>query len=177
VRTSPWIALAVDLAALSALFSQVALDGRARVGRRGVSDAAAFLGGFALTAGLWLVAIYVFFGTTEAARAALRGDAVFLEPTVLDFGSVPAGTDAERILIVRNAGSADLRLIGGTSSCACTVILDRPARVTPGDGYQLRVRLNVPADPGLFQIHAVLWTDSAINETLPVVLRGRSVEP
>ena len=145
--------------------------------RRGLPDAAAFLAGFGLTSAAWLAAVSVGFGSTAAARAALHGDRVFLVSPVVDFGAVPAGTATEQVLVVHNAGPGDVRVVGGTSNCACTLIPDLPATIPPGESRGLLIRMNAPAGPGAFQTNAVLWTDSPTNETIPVLLRGRSVGP
>jgi hypothetical protein len=177
VSVSPWYALALDGGVLGVLTLWAFLVRDVRSVRRGLPDAAAFLLGFALTAAVWLSIVHLGFGSTAAAKAALRGDKVFLEPPVIDFGTVPGGIAAEQQFVIHNSGPDAIRVIGGTSNCACTLIPDLPATVSPGESRQLRVRMNVPASSGAFQTNAVLWTDSPTNETIPVLLRGRSVGP
>ena len=78
---------------------------------------------------------------------------------------------------MRNTSAVEVRVVGGTSNCACTLIPDLPATIPPGDTLKLKIHVNVPAGPGAFKIYAVLRTDSPTNETIPVVLQGRGVGP
>jgi len=177
VAVSPWKALVLDVGVLAALAVWAGIDRRALTLRKAIPEATAFLLGFALSAVLWVVPVHLTFGSAEAVRARLRGDQVFLEPAALDFGMVSARTVAEAVLLVRNTGPGDVRVIGGTSNCFCTLLPDLPAIVPPNQACPLRVRLGVPARPGEFQFTAVLWTDSPINDAILVPLRGRSVGP
>jgi hypothetical protein len=177
VPLSPWTALAMDVAVLVLLAVWGVLYRDTLSIREGIPDVVAFSGGMALTALIWLVVVHVGFGSTAAMWSALRGDHMFLETPVVDFGPVPGGQAAEHHLVIRNSSVADIRVIGGTSNCACTLIPDLPTTVAPGESRRLLVRVGVPRTSGAFQFHAVLWTDSQTNEAIPVLLRGRSVGP
>jgi hypothetical protein len=177
VMASPWNALVLDLVVLALLTVWIVLDRDARKLWRALPDTAGFLGGFCLAAATELALVSIGFGSTAAARAALRGDEVFLESPVMNVGSVPVNSASVQMLVVHNSGLRDVRVVGGTSNCACTLIPDLPATIPPGESGRLRIWMNVPAGPGAFQINAVLWTDSPTNETIPVVLRGRGVGP
>lgn len=177
VPMSPWNALALDVAVLALLALWATLNRDTRSVRQGLPDVVAFSGGIAVTSLIWLMVVHVGFGSTAAMWSALRGDHMFLETSVVDFGPVPSGQAAEHHLVIRNSSAADIRVIGGTSNCACTLIPDLPTTVAPGESRRLLVRMNVPRTSGAFQINAVLWTDSQTNEAIPVLLRGRSVGP
>lgn len=177
VTVSPWNALLLDVGLLVVLGVWAVVDRNVRNIRQMASESAAFAVGYGGSAALWLIAVSLTFGSTATARAALRGDCVFLDPGVLDFGPVPGGETAEQTITVRNTGPDSVRLIGGTSNCSCTLIPDLPATIPPGEACRLRVFMRFPVNPGAFEVTGVLWTDSSTNETLPVRLRGRSVGP
>jgi hypothetical protein len=177
VTVRPGQALALDAAVLVLLSVWAAVDPGARLGASTVRQAGSFLAGYAAAAALWLLPAHLLFGSVEAAAAAVRGDAVFVEPAVLDFGAQPAGTAAEATLTVRATRRQPVRLVGGTSNCSCTLLPDLPAAVPAGGSCRLRVRLTVPRGTGAYQVRAVLWTDSETNDVLPVAIRGRSVGP
>lgn len=177
VSVRPGDALAPDVAVLVLLSVWAVVDPAVRLGAATVRQAGGFLTGYAAAAAAWLLPAHLLFGSVEAAAAAVRGDAVFVEPAVLDFGPQPAGTAAEAVLTVRASGRQPVRLIGGTSNCSCTLLPDLPAVVPAGGTCQLRVQLTVPHGAGTYQVRAVLWTDSQTNDMLPVAIRGRSVGP
>jgi hypothetical protein len=122
-----------------------------------------------------LAVVGVGFGSVAGARASLRGDEVYLDPSAVDLGAVPAGEASESFITVFNASHYDIRVVGGTANCACTLIPELPVTIPPGQSRSLQIWVKAPASAGAFQIPATLWTDSATNQTIPVLLRGRSV--
>jgi hypothetical protein len=175
VKVSPWGALVLDLGALALLTVWACRDRETRALRTSAPDAGGFLLSFGLAVGLFLGVVSIGFGSVAGARASLRGDEVFLDPPLVDLGTVPAGEVSEKLLTVFNAGRGDVRVLGGTSNCACTLIRDLPVTIPPGQSVSLRISVKTPPSTGAFQFQAILWTDSSINETVPVHVRGRSV--
>jgi hypothetical protein len=177
VTVSPWGALVLDLGVLALLATWVWLDRETRILRTSARGTVGFLLGFGLAVAIMFGVVSIGFGSVAGARAYLRRDELYLDPPVVDLGRVPAGEASERVISVYNPGSSDVRVVGGTASCACTLIQDLPATIPPGQSRTLRVSVKAPTSAGAFQVRAVLWTDSSTNQTAPVLLRGRSVGP
>ncbi|HKB05249.1 MAG TPA: MauE/DoxX family redox-associated membrane protein [Gemmataceae bacterium] len=177
VTVSPWGALVLDLVALALLVAWAWRDRETRALRASAPDAAAFLLGFGLAGAVLLTVAGVGFGSVAGARASLRGDEIYLDPPAVDLGAVRAGESRESLVTVFNAGPGDLRVVGGTANCACTLIQELPATIPPGQSRSLRISVKAPASTGAFGFQATLWTDSPTNQAIPVLVRGRSVEP
>lgn len=167
----------MDLAALALLATWAWRDRETRTLRASAPEAAGFLLGFGLTVAVLLSVTSVGFGSVAGARASLRGDEVYLDPPTVDLATVSGGETTGSWINVFNASRGDVRVVGGTANCACTLIPDLPVTIPPGQSWSLQIWVKAPTDAGVFRLRATLWTDSPTNQTIPVLLRGRSVGP
>ncbi len=173
VRVSPWWMAGFDALVLALLLT----IGRPRTGtgwRVAAGDAAEFAVAYGLLLGAATAAIATSAGTADAAVAYLRGERVFLSQSVFDFGTVPAGEVAAAAVEVRNLSGREVRIVGGTSDCSCTMIEDLPVTIPAGGTARVTVRLAMPAGAGNFSRTATLWTDAPGHQSIPVALAGRS---
>jgi Protein of unknown function (DUF1573) len=105
------------------------------------------------------------YGSPAAALAQLRGERLSVSPSVVDFGDAPGGETREAAIDLTNRTEHPLRVVGGTSDCACTVLQDLPVTVAPGETRSVTVRVRIPAASGQFThpVHLLagdeqLWT-------------------
>lgn len=147
VEASPWWAFGVDVAA-------VALPVASRPPARSAPvpgffrTAGTWAGAVGVTCGLLAAAGSLLFGSVEAAVARLRGETVTVSPTDIDFGAGKPGERFEATATVANYTGEPVRLIGGTTDCACATVDDFPLTVPPGGKADVRVRLTVIGESG-----------------------------
>jgi hypothetical protein len=128
---------------------------------------------FALSVGT--LAAGHFHGTTARAIAAIRDAALVIEPDVLDFGAIPAGTANSKSIRITNRRSQPVRIVGGTADCSCFAIADLPQVIPPGDSIELRIHYKMPREPGFAERFATIWTDEPSMRSLAIRLSARSV--
>jgi hypothetical protein len=160
IEASPWHAFGVDLLCLSALlathpaWSDVTVGLRPTVKRMATvgSGAALILGGLALAGTL-------VHGSVEASLARLRGQPLGF-PEYVDFGTVAAGTMAERSVEITNYSDQPVRLIGGTSDCSCVTTSQMPLTIPAGKSVVVTIRLKtLKGEGGSFTRTVELWSD------------------
>lgn len=158
VRSSPWTALAIDLAALTLLAAtRPNLGGGSwrwlPVLAPAAVSALAVLGTLA-GIGVWR------YGSAHAALAHFRGESLRVSPDYVDFGSGSVGQTLDATVAVSNLTDQPVRLIGGTADCSCFVAAGLPLDIPPGKAGAVVVRLKVPAArSGKFERVASLWAD------------------
>ncbi|MBY0232120.1 MAG: DUF1573 domain-containing protein [Gemmataceae bacterium] len=101
------------------------------------------------------------YGSLGAALAHLRNEPVGLSPSVVDFGSSPAGERIAAEVEIRNHGSEPLRLVGATIDCSCAVLDGLPQEIPAGGSTRLTVHLRVPDGKGggRFVRDVQVWTE------------------
>ncbi len=94
----------------------------------------------------------IYWGTgIEGTITRLRGEALTLDPAIVELGEGVVGTTREFSVSVVNHTDQPLELIGGTSSCSCIVTRDLP-RIVPARGRcDVPVTATFSGSPGLFQ--------------------------
>lgn len=107
----------------------------------------------------------------------IRSDIV-TEPGQIDFGSVPAGREAQRPLVISYAGRPDWQIadVRGTSDYVGVKIVDvqRTANLTR---YELLVRLLPTAPPGLVRDNLVFVTGGAATDRFSLPLAANVLPP
>ena len=179
IQASPWHAFGLDLVtvALLGLFRPdlspvrrlTRIEGRGLV-LTGVSSVLG-IGGLlaALTAGATLA-----YGSLEAALARLRGEAITVEPTYVDFGTSESGKVVWATVEIRNWTDRPVRLIGGTSDCSCITTEALPLTLMPGQSQSIPVALKVKGNAqGTIIRTGEIWTDSDRTRKLRMTVRCR----
>lgn len=175
VRTSPWAAFSVDVAAIALL-----VVGRPELSAGALRVPAQFVtvsaGGSALLFATILVASLIH-GTPQAALAWAQGVEVTASPEHVDFGTVTVGQVVVRTVEVRNWTDRPVRLIGGTSDCSCVTTANLPLSIPPREVREVTVRMTIPwSKPGSLSRRADLWTDCDKHRTIRLQLSSRIVE-
>jgi hypothetical protein len=175
IRASPKDALGVDMVALALL----------AIGRPGFRGGAFRLppgvaGVTAATVAVLLALTGIgslVYGSPQAALARLRGDALTVSASYVDFGSGAAGQALEATVEVRNWTDHPVRLTGGTSDCTCVTTLDLPMTIPPGEVRPVTLRLALPgSQPGVFTRTATILTDSDEQAKIKLWLAGHVLE-
>lgn len=168
VRTSPWVAFAVDVVIVTGLIA-------ARPKRPGSWSAAAEGTRWpaASVSALILLALtcWALFGSFGATAAQLRGQRVGADYSHVDFGSGSPDVWLEAPLSVFNRGDRPVRLIGIVSQCSCLTTQDLPLTLAPRGRTELRLILTVPrTGPGYLARRLELLTDDASQPRIRITV-------
>ena len=166
VEVSPWLSLTLDAVCVAALLASRP-SGRWQFTRQTLL----------LTAVATLsVAALAFAATTPAAGrtlAWLRGEELILTGGDTDAGTAPQGAFRDVPVTIENVTGHDLRLIGGTASCACVATGDLPLTIPSGSRVTANVSIKFTGEAGQFK-HTFQWyTDSPRQPRLSGSIAGR----
>lgn len=156
---SPWIALGLDVLVLLLLllaapkFTELICDCRVAAPRLCWAAASATLSVILLIS----VGI-IFFGSSDAALAALRRDPITITPTI-NFGSGRPNEIVEATVEIANRSGAPVQIYGGSSDCSCHAINDLPVTIEPGQSIRLHVALRRPNVTGWISRSGYFRTD------------------
>ena len=100
---------------------------------------------------------------------------ISVKPAEIDFGTLVLGQSAERVLTVRNAGSADLSVSSVKSHDPTFAVLGETAFVlAPGASTRLTIRF-LPTTVGQRQVNLTIESNDSEQPTVTVALSGRVV--
>jgi hypothetical protein len=178
VAVNPWATLGIDVTALTVLLlCPPAKDPSSASGITFSLPAFVKIATGAglcliLTMGAWLVA----FDRPIDALARLRGELLTVDPAVSDVGEATAGTARSFLVRLVNHSDQPIRVVGGTSSCACTVTSDLPMTVPPPrEARSIEIRMKFSGGVGRFQHRFVLYTDADESPIVVARFAGRVV--
>jgi hypothetical protein len=171
VKSSPWVTFALDCTVLSALTifrpPDLGIGLRAVLLWRSALSAGTvvLVGSTTLVAvGAWAVARY---GSIDAALAQIASEKITLDQSFVDFGTLEVGEKGERSIAVHNWTDKPIRIVGGKSTCAFGVALERPIAILPGQTAAIRVWMRPRAGMSGSLTHtAELWTDCRDQTTV-----------
>jgi hypothetical protein len=178
VTVHPWVTFAVDLCALAALAlwrparsadSAPAAGAPAGLLRTG-AGAAAFL---AVVGCAFLLAV----DQPASALARLRGESITIEPAVSSVGEGRAGDERVFAVKITNHTDRPIRLVGGTTRCACIATQDLPVTLEPRVTQSVNVWLRFHGAPGSFQHRFEFFTDDEVQPRVAARFAGRVVGP
>jgi hypothetical protein len=105
----------------------------------------------------------------------LRGEHLLVEPTICDVGSGIPGESKAVVIKIRNESNQPIRLVGGTSSCACIVTDELPRTIGPGETMSVQIRVKFTGSEGRFQQRFAFYTDDARHPLVMSRYTGRVV--
>jgi len=166
IKTSPWFAFILDLAALALLVVwrprlSTLIDASTSSLRRLsaavgliVLGVTGILGSIAII-GCWRL------GGAERALAYLRNETLSVRPTFVDFGEGSSGDALEASVEVANWTDRPLRLIGAAQDCSFLAVSELPVNIAPNDKTRISMKLRAPPSEsgGAFRRTASLWAD------------------
>lgn len=171
VSTNPWIAMVIDLTALTALLliRTHRTEPTRTILRSTVFQVAI---GTVVTLGL---AIELFFLTVQHPDQLLaqwRGDIIAIEPAVLAAGSAIIGEKRPVTVRIHNYSDRNVEIVGGTASCSCLAIESLPVRIGTGGFKDIQVIISFKGSPGRFIRQFVLYTDHPSARVVYISFRG-----
>lgn len=92
-----------------------------------------------------------------------------------DFGTLSLAATGEHRFIIRNAGTAPLRLEAGETSCKCTVSRIEQPEVPPGGETAVLVRWKGLDEPGPYRQNAVILTNDPGRPRIILSLTGKMI--
>jgi hypothetical protein len=173
IKASPWHAFGVDIAVV-VLLAVARPDAEAICqflrgsNRVALVRRVGFVAIFASLTALAIAGGTIAYGSHQAALARLRGDAIVIEPGILDLDVLEKDQSFDAAVTVKNWTDKPVRVIGGTSDCSCVATLDLPVVIEPGHEKAIAVRVVAKAnEPGVITRWVLLWTDDDQQRVLP----------
>ncbi len=127
----------------------------------------------AILFGLIAGGFFLFTDNPWYALARLRGETLSVEPTIKDLGLGNVGETRTFEVTLRNYSNQPIRVVGGTTSCACVATNDLPVTIPAGSALPITVTIRFTGSPGRFAHRYVLYNDS--EERLTVARFSGSV--
>lgn len=171
---SPWYAMGLDFAALTAL-----IGWRPHQGYR--SDSATMRRILAVAAGTGVILALGFGGLTWMYGSPyeglwhVRGESITLEPIVSLVGDGLLGEEHTFNIQLTNHRDRPIKVIGGTANCSCLATNDLPIIVQQKESRSITVRMNFRGNPGRFRHSFVLYTDEEEQATVAAWFTGRVI--
>lgn len=98
---------------------------------------------------------------------------IHLSEKSFNFGSVPAGQLVTREFTIRNSGSGELRIIGTSPSCGCTVASFDPQVIAPGQSAVMKVEFDTSGFSGEKKKTVEIFSDDPSSPRVGVTMTGR----
>lgn len=183
IHVSPWNAFALDVASLTVLglfrpsFQQEQGEAKAAAHHR-LRESVWIAGGAGAILIVCLGGVLVAGGGRPGdLLARLRGDHISVEPPVSDMGSDVAGQTRRFTVRLHNHTDHTIRIVGGTTSCACIATDDLPVSLPPVSSVLVTVSARFKGTPGLFQQQFVfIYTDGKEQGRIVARFEGRIVK-
>jgi len=177
IQVSPWSAFALDVACLAVLGLCRPSFRRAE---REITTASLWLReAITITCGAGAILAMCLGGILLAGGsrpgdflARVRGERISVDPPVTDIGSDVAGKRRQFTVRLQNHCDRTVKIIGGTTSCACVVTDDLPVSIPPGGSVPVAVRAGFKGTPGLFQQEFVFYTDDKKQKRVLARFKG-----
>jgi len=110
--------------------------------------------------------------TPQLAESATQGPRVQVDEPHFNFGRMQRGTTKSHEFVIRNVGTAPLRLEVGQTSCKCTLgdVTGKP--VPPGESTHVRLEWSAKSDQGPFRQTATVLTNDPLNSRIELTIEG-----
>lgn len=116
--------------------------------------------------GLLALGFTLFTDDPWATLACLRGETLAVIPAVTQLGEGKAGEQRTFQVQLRNYSDKPIKVVGGTTSCACIATQDLPVTIPAGGIKAISVKINFSGTPGIFTHRFTLYSDSAERVTI-----------
>lgn len=93
-----------------------------------------------------------------------------------DFGTMERGMTKSHEFLIRNVGSAPLRLKVGQTSCKCTLGKVTGDAIPPGGSTQVELEWSAKSDSGPFRQTATVQTNDPIQSQVELTVEGQIVD-
>lgn len=99
------------------------------------------------------------------------GAQINFETTVIDYGTIPNGSDGERIFSFSNTGNTDLIIKNVQSSCGCTIPKKPAGAIAPGESSEIIVKYDTKRI-GPFRKTITITTNVSTNPIVALKIKG-----
>jgi hypothetical protein len=96
-----------------------------------------------------------------------------VETTVYDFGVLDEHAKGSHDFVIRNEGTAPLRIEQGSTSCRCTTSLVDQKTVPPGEKTVVTVNFDLKGFVGPYSQSATIFTNDPRNPRIVLSIRGK----
>jgi len=93
---------------------------------------------------------------------------IAVDETTLDFGELDQGMESNRVVTVRNTGTAPLRILDVLSTCACAVALPDAREIPPGGAARMEVNFLSATVPGRVSKHVTICSNDPARPSLDI---------
>lgn len=112
------------------------------------------------------------FGSVQAAFQYVAGQTLVVDEALKSFGAVDLGQVTDVTFQLKNIGDRDLRIVGSSSSCTCTVPDELPMTIEPGRMKSLRVTVLSPGTPKKLRLPLTLYTSNPRQKEVELLIVG-----
>ena len=109
--------------------------------------------------------------------AQLRGEAITVEPALADLGAATAGTRVSFTVRLINHTDHPIRIVGGTTTCACVTTAQLPITLPPRADHSIEIQVVFSGSPGRFQHRYWLYTDNPRQRVVVARFGGTVLAP
>ena len=181
VEVNPWYTFALDIVIVAIMLplSFTNLTSRAASAPGGITQLFNPIFQITLITTLLLSILALGFtlitGDPWAALARLRGETLAVIPAVTQLGEGTAGESRTFQVQLRNYSDKPIKVVGGTTSCACIATQDLPITIPAGGAESINVKITFSGSPGKFAHRYVLYSD--IDERMTIARFSGSTVP
>ncbi len=104
-----------------------------------------------------------------------RRPAASIQPTLVDFGEVPAAQVYTAVFKVRNRGRSPLDVTLLRANCACSIAEMCPSPILPTQQSSIKVRIKAPEAEAHFGSGFVIKTNDPRNPRITLKMHGKAV--
>ena len=114
---------------------------------------------------------------SDSFRASTDGPAAQFEATFVDFGMAKEGTLVTNEFILKNVGSATLRILAVRGSCGCAGLDPTRTEIPPGETGKIIMKLDLHGRQGPQLIQGFVKTDDPDKSLISLTYRGMVERP
>lgn len=109
---------------------------------------------------------------TQATAEAQGGGWLKADARNIAFGNMVEGVAAQKIVQLKNTGTAPIKITNVTTSCACTTTMLSRHELLPGQTTELTIVYNTYKFPGKFEKYVTVFTDGDPRKELCISIHG-----
>jgi Protein of unknown function (DUF1573) len=120
-----------------------------------------------------IVAGHFRFGSVKNCLAYLSGQRLVVDAAVKSHGLVKPGNQLSMDFYIYNFSSDNIKIVGSSSSCTCTVTDSLPLAIPPWSSRVVRVRTATAGKHGKFTEEMKLFTNSSSESEMALYVTGQ----
>jgi len=106
----------------------------------------------------------------------LRGVTLFVDSTEKSFGVASSGDHVDVTFKLFNRGREPIRVLGCSANCGCMVPRDSPFVLSPSEGRDFKVSIDIPelerVRSRFANLELVLFTNHEVQSRIPLHIKG-----